>query len=191
MDPTSMMQGGMTLVGLGTSIYGMLGASKEASNVASAQQQIGQDEIAQNALRQQQMTLNFHRQSMENLRNTQKSVAMNRAAATNQGSQFGSGLAGGTAGAIDSGGLNQLNASQNFMLGNKMFNLDNSIDQLRMSVASDYSKMNTYQGISQLGSAITQSSGSFSRLAGNFGGTTGVNPDSAYGQSFYGASIYS
>jgi len=165
-----MMQAGIQIAGLATSIFGQHGASQSAGQIAHIQQTIGQIEIQQNALREQQMTLSSQRQQTENLRNVQRARAAGLATAVGQGAQYGSGLAGAQGAASSQGAYNALGFSQNYSIGQQMFGLDSQIDQYRMQLAGLQGQMNTNQGISMLGSDITRAAQPATSVLGSFGG---------------------
>src|SRR5258706_2000925 len=114
MDPLTL---GIGAIGLGLQIFG--GAKQASDTSALAQKsyainsQITGLEGQVNDQRRQAMELSARRQQLEIFRNTQRARAQGLAAATNQGAQFGSGLAGGQAQATDEGLFNIAGVNQN------------------------------------------------------------------------------
>jgi len=181
MDPLSIAFMG---VGLATSIFGGMGQSdvaKQQAQVAKQQAALSADEAQQemgiNTQKQQAMELDANRRLMENFRNVQKTKAMNLAAATNQGAQFSSGFAGGQAGAQDQGNVNALGINQNLQIGRAIGVFNNNISQDRIKNAALGGQMADLQGqsakykaISNIGSTIMGSAGTFGNVAGAAGG---------------------
>lgn len=194
------------LVGLGSSIFGSASSAGSASQysqqanalnsqIYGVQQQEAQTEESVNAQKQQQMVLNNRRQQLENVRNTQRARATNLAAGVSDGAQFGSGLQGGQAAATDQGGVNALGLSQNLMIGNNLFSLDNTLDQQKLAVTGLQSQLGQLTGNYQatqaqnsaytsIGSSISKSAPLFGNLStlvgkggggGNFSGTPGAS----------------
>jgi len=128
------------------------------------------------------MQLNARRNSLEQFRNTQRMAARATAAATTQGAQFGSGLAGGLGQVTAQGAYNVAGLNQNLEIGENIFGLDRTISGEKLQLAklqSDYGVTSaTNQGFSSLGSSLMSLSGPASRLVqgGNpFGNASGVN----------------
>lgn len=182
MDPISASIGA---IGLATSIYGMMGASKAASQASGIQNEILGQEQQENNIRQQAVHVQAQRQQIQNVRNTQRMQAMNKVAATNQGAQFGSGLAGGEAGAAAAGGWNQLGISNSLQSADQTFALDSSINTLKQQLGNVDTTMATDKGIQGLGSQIMGSASSIGRLAGMGGGGSGGGSPSISDQAIY------
>lgn len=155
---------GIGIGGLALSAIGQEEQSKAQSAVYQADVNTAQLEIQVNEQRRQQMQLNYQRQNMENLRNVQKAQAMGKAAAVQGGAQFGSGLAGGQAQEAAQGAGTTRDLSQNFQIGNKMFDLDNQIDQQKIAKANAESQANKASGLMSLGGDITKGAGSIAQL---------------------------
>lgn len=163
MDPISASVGA---IGLATSIFGMVGASKAASQATAIQGDILGQEQQENNIRQQAVSNQYQRSQIQNVRNVQRTQAMNKAAATNQGAQFGSGLAGGQAGAAAAGGWNAEGASNAFQSANQTFAIDASITGLKQQLNTVQSTEATDKGIESLGGGIMGSASSIGRLFG-------------------------
>lgn len=173
-------------------LFGGLGGasvSKQQSqlNAQSAQisGQVSADEGKINEQKKMQVGLEAQRAQLENFRNVQKAQAHNLNTATQQGAQFGSGLAGGQAEAQDQGGVNALGIGQNLEISNNIFGIDADISSKRVQMANLQSQSAqlggdaaTYQGISSLGGALVKAGptiGSFSQnIFSGFGGGTGT-----------------
>lgn len=188
MDPISAITGITALAGMGMSAAGMFGGRSAASAISNDQNQILQGEEQENNLRQTAMNLSAKRQLIQQSRNTQRARAQGLATAVNQGGQFGSGYAGGQGQAAAQGAWNQLGITQNQQIGNQIFGVDDSIDQLKMSMGTSMTQMSNAQGLMGLGGAITGASGTLGKLGGNMfgspsgGGTSGTDPTySSYG----------
>jgi hypothetical protein len=150
--------------GLALSAIGQEQQSKAQSAVYQSDINTASLEMQVNEQRRQQMNLNFRRQSIENLRNVQKTQAQGMAAAVAGGAQFGSGAKGGQAQAAAQGGWNMESLSQNFQIGNQMFNLDNQIDQQKIAKAQAETAASKASGIASLGGDITKGAGNIAQL---------------------------
>jgi hypothetical protein len=105
------------------------------------------------------MTLQSNRSSLEVLRRTQQARAQARAAATNQGAQFGSGLQGGLAQESDQGANNALGLAQNLAIGKNIYNINQAIDQQQTTLANYQTKAATGAGIASAGTGLMQLGG--------------------------------
>jgi hypothetical protein len=155
---------GIGLGGLALSAIGQAQQSKAQGEVYQADINTANLEMQVNAQRQQQMQLNFQRQSIENLRNVQKTQAQGMAAAVAGGAQFGSGAKGGQAQAAAQGAWTMESLSQNLQIGQQMFSLDNQIDQQKIAKAQAESSANKASGIAALGGDITKGAGNIAQL---------------------------
>jgi hypothetical protein len=165
-NPIALMAG---IAGIATSIFGGTEQAKVQKEEAGVSAEIAGYEEQINKQRQIQAQIMYSRQSLENLRNTQKTVAMNKAAAVAGGAQFGSGAAGGVGGAETSGALNQLNLSQDYTIGQNIFGLTSSIDADKIKLAKLGGEAATYGGIASIGQGLTSGAMSLGRLSGGFG----------------------
>lgn len=163
MDPIT---AGIGIVSLGMQLYGGMGASSAAKQASGIQQNIaGLDEQA-NAQRQVAMEVDSRRKSLENFRQTQQTMALAKNNAVGSGSQFGSGYAGGKAQVMDQGLFNEQGINQNLQIGEKLFSIDNQVDEQKKALAGVQSTMATDQGISNFGAALGKSAGTISNIAG-------------------------
>lgn len=195
MDPITIAMGITALVGTGTSMFGALSGKSAASHqaeiagqIAGVEGDVAQQEMAINAQRRQQMVLTAQRQQMQTLRNVQLARSMALSAATNQGAQFGTGLAGGLAQIGGQGANDLLNLNQNFEIGKNVFDLNTKIDEDRMKISSLGGQMADYQGkqanaqgIMNMGSAISGIASPFSRIFGTMFGGGGMPGTGATG----------
>src|SRR5258708_35469573 len=93
----TLIMGASAVFGLGMSLFGTEKSSSAASHEAQITGNIANLQIQENAVRQQAMEMSGRREKIEIARNTQIASARALAGATNQGAQFGSGIAGGQA----------------------------------------------------------------------------------------------
>lgn len=164
MDPISAISGITSLIGIGTSLFGMSGARSASNQMSATENQILGKEEDENKLRQQAMNLSADRQKIQNIRNTQTAIAMGQATAVGQGAQFGSGTAGGRGQAAAQGAWNNLGVSQNQLLGNQIFGVDFGIDELKKQLGSEQTSLSSSQGLMSLGGAIAGSSQKIGQL---------------------------
>lgn len=162
MDPLTL---GIAAVGLGMSLFGGISASEQASKQAQINQQINADEVKVNQQRQQAMVLDASRRQMETFRNTQRARAAGLVAATSQGVNKGSGLAGGQAQATDQGLFNSLGISQNLQIGQNIFGLDNQISGLKSQISASQSSQMTDSAISSFGGDIMKNASTLGNAA--------------------------
>lgn len=179
MDPITL---GIGLVGLGTSIFGGLGASSAAKKEAQVGQEISTVQQAQNDLRQQMMNIQGRRSQLETIRNTQRARAMAVSSAYSQGAQLGSGTQGGVAGVESQGAFGLQGINQNIQAGNQMFGFERQISGYKKQLSGLQSQASTDEGIASLGGALMKSAGSLGNLAGQAGGAA-----SSLGSSIFGA----
>jgi len=178
---------GIAAVGLGMSLFGGLsqaGSSREYAEKSYAiQSQISANENLVNNQREDAMRLNARRNVLEQFRNTQRMAARATAAATTQGAQFGSGLAGGLGQISAQGAYNVQGLSQNLEIGENIFGINRTISGEKLQLAqlqSQYGQTSaTNQGLMSLGSGIMSAGPAVGRLSqgiGNpFGSASGVN----------------
>src|SRR5229473_1311211 len=178
---------GISAIGLGLSLFGgsnQAKASKEyAQQSYAVQRQISANENLVNNQREVAMQVNERCNTLEQFRNTQRLAAQATAAATTQGAQFGSGLAGGLGQISAQGAYNVQGLSQNLEIGENIFGLDRTISGEKLQLAklqSQYGQTSaTNQGLMSLGSGIMSAGPAVGRLSqgiGNpFGSASGVN----------------
>lgn len=138
---------------------------------ASAQQQMVNEQTAaskraENA-REQQMQLDAQRRRRQAVRESLLARSMSLSAGVNQGAQYGTGVAGGMAGAVNQGLENQQGINSGEILGSRIFQANRDyFDATQRGQAG----MAMGQGISAIGGAITNNAGAIGRLGG--GGAT-------------------
>lgn len=152
-------------VGLGMQIFGGMGASEKASQIAGVQAGIAQNEGRINDVRRQQMQFEARRSQLEIFRNAQRARAQGLNAATNQGAQMGSGLQGGQAQATNQGLFNAKGVNQNLAFGENIFGIQGDITKQKMQVSQLGGEMATDQGIASLGSSIFKAGPTIGNIA--------------------------
>jgi hypothetical protein len=165
MDPFTL---GAGIVGLGLQLFGGMGASHKAKEIATLNSQVAQDEQAVNAQKQQQMELSARRQQMEVFRNAQRLRAQATAAAVNQGASFGSGLQGGLSQITDQADFNSLGISQNLQIGENIFGINNDISSKKAQISTLQGQQATDTSLMSLGGALVSNSGTIGRI-GQYG----------------------
>lgn len=154
------------VAGIGIGIAGALGAANAAKKKSGAERAIAGFEMQADQQRRQAMELNASRQSLQTLRNAQQARSISLAAATNQGAQFGSGLAGGQATVSGQAGNSLLGISQNLEIGRNLFNINQNIDAAKMTVADAETQMATDQALMSVGSSLGKGVGAFKNITG-------------------------
>ena len=169
MDPISDILG---VVGLGMSLFGSSKQSDIAEKESAVSRNIAAEEQQQNDLRRQSMEMSSRRSQMENLRNAQRARAQGIAAGTNQGAQFGSGMAGALAQNKAQETWNSQGLGQSLALGRQNFDITAQISQNKMQMASLQGDMASAQAWSSLGGSVMKAApmlGSFGQSAMSFG----------------------
>lgn len=151
MDPIS---AGLQIAGLGLQIFGGMSASHVAKQEASVSQDIAKQEQGINAQKQQQMQLEARRSQLQNFRNAQRLRAQATAAATSQGAQFGTGLAGGLAGVDNTARENVLGINQGMQISQNIFGLNQKISSDKMQLATLEGDKAADQGLMSLGGSL-------------------------------------
>lgn len=160
--------GAGALTSIAGGIFSGITGSEDASKISNIQKQMAGVEIQENETRRNAMELTSRRQSMENVRQAQLARSMSLNAATNQGAQFGSGLAGGQASISGQTNTNQLGVNQNLQLGEKMFDYSGQMDELKMALSDAQSQAATDAGIGKLIGGLGGSMGNIGKLGGLF-----------------------
>jgi hypothetical protein len=156
-DPLSL---GVQGVGLGLEIYGGIQQSKIAKEKAAAEMQQAGLEKQINEVRRQTMETQNRRSQMEQVRRGQIARSMALETGASQGAQFGSAL-GGAAGSISGQiGSNILGMSQALQFGEKTFDLQNEISDIKMTEAKLGSQAAEWAGISAIGGGLMSLGGS-------------------------------
>jgi len=174
MDPISIMMGTVSLIGLGTSIFGGMQQHKGAEQLAAAQKNIVGLEQQEDQVRRTAMEVASRRSQLEVIRRNQQAQSQALATATGQGAQYGSALAGAQASIQGTSLTNLVGLQQNLASGEQMFDINAQISQQRIAEINAQTTMNTGQGLSQLGAGIMGAAGPSSKMFGNlFGGGGG------------------
>lgn len=181
---------GLSLFGLGSNIAGNQESAQEAARQAELSKEISSNEIAINRNKKDAFEIQNRRQQIENIRNTQRARALGLNAATNQGAQLGSGLAGGQAQAVAQGGANATNLSQNAIISNWISSYNDNISALNAQMSESKGRQAAAQGQASLGSSLMSGGRTFGNLlsgagsfsfgnifsgGGNFSGTPGAS----------------
>lgn len=182
MDPITLMFG---LASTALSAFGTFGAMQTANQASQINQQIAGIQVQENTQRQLAMQISARTKSLDALRNTQKASSLALAAGVNQGAQFGSGVAGGQGAAANQGAQNLENIQQNLQIGNALFGMDSTIDNLKGQLSALQSREATYSGISSLGGDLSRVAGPFGNLFQNFFGGSGGGGNSPGASSNY------
>ena len=164
------------LLGLGLSVSGMVGGMGASHDYNEAQKRQVQGEQLVEAQRQQAATLMHERNQMQILRNNQRARSMGLEAATTQGAQQGSGLAGAYGQIRGQSGVDLLGENQNFEIGQNVFGLNAQISQQKIAQANAQQSMQFFQGLGSFGSSITGSARNIGNLTSGFGSTTNAAP---------------
>lgn len=160
------------------SIFGMNSDNEERQKQAQLEMQI-------QAQKRQAMELTARRDQLQNIRNTQiqRSMALN--SATNQGAQFGTGLAGGYGQISGQSVTNAVGIAQNLEIGRNLFDLNEDISYSKMRQADAQTQTSMYAGISSFGNSLMGVSGRLGNLTAGFGNNNQQN----FGVDTYGGQI--
>lgn len=171
---------GLSILGLGLSGAGSLFGASESKKQNQIQQAIYAQEQQANLVRQKAMQLSAHRQNIENIRNVQRQAALATATATNQGAQFGSGLAGGLGQIQAQGAWNAQGINQNLEMGEQMFSINNNISGLKQQLSQSQSNSATYAGLSSFGNSLFGSANTLGNIFNGFGSNNQSNMNWPY-----------
>lgn len=190
MNPIADISAAISLVGLGTSIFGGAQSSSATSSMsrvaqaeADANSRVSGLEQQINGQRHQQMVLDTSRQQLQIIRNTQLARSMAINSASGQGvSAMGSGssgLMGGLGQISGDSGRNIEGINQNLQIGNNIFGFNDQISQQKQLLAQLGGQMAVLQGksaqgqgIASIGGAVTKAADPLSKLMGGFGTDT-------------------
>lgn len=159
------LSAGIGLAGLAISGFGAMKGSQDSAAAAKAQEQIAGLEKQQNAQRQLAMQITGRQQQMQQIRSNQLAQAQATAAATNQGAQFGSGLAGGKASIQGQSEANLTGINQQLDIGNQIFGLDAQVSDQKMAQYKAQSDAATDSGIGALGGMLLKAAPTIAELA--------------------------
>jgi hypothetical protein len=180
MDPISL---GIQAVGFGLSIFGGLGQSKVAGEIADVSRDKAAHEQQINDIKQQQTVLESQRMQIQNVRNIQRQRALATASATSQGAQFGSGFQGGLADVTNQGLFNMQGVNQALQTSFQIYDQNKYITSDNAHIASLQGQSATDQGISSLGGAAIKAGPVIGQLfgGGNSKGLSLFGSPSGYG----------
>ncbi|SRR6266436_3283541 len=145
---------GLEAIGFGLELYGGLQSAKYARQEAQIEKEKLENEQLQDNTRRAAMELSADRQQKEQVRQMQVSRSMQLAAGQASGGQFSSGLAGAQAGTSGQGNVNRLGISQSLQFGEKMFDLNDMLNSLKMSEADIEGKRAGAAGLSSIGGGL-------------------------------------
>lgn len=170
MDPITI---GLMGVGLGMQIFGGMGASEKANQIAGVQAGIAQNEGKINDVRRQQMQFEARRSQLEIFRNAQRARAQGLNASVNQGASQGSGIQGGMAQTKSMGLFNSQGVETNLAYGQNIFGIQGDITKQKMQVSQLGGEMATDQGIASLGGSLFKAGPTIGNIAQGVG-TSGI-----------------
>lgn len=142
------------LAGLGLEIFGGM----QQADYANQESQISQKEIGvqqqQDQVRRSAMELSAGRQQTEQVRQNQMARSMALSSTTASGAQFGSALGGAYGSISGQTNTNLTGISQNLQFGERMFDLNNSLDQLKIQMAGVEGNKASSQGLGAIGAGL-------------------------------------
>ncbi len=150
-------------IGLGISAAGSIMGYTAQQKMVRAQTQASKK--AENS-RQQQMQLEAANQRRQSVREAIVARSMGLAAGTNAGAQYGSGVQAATGQAIAQGAQNQQVTNSSEILGSRVFSANR---QYFNATQKGEAGMAFGQGLSALGGALVNNSGTIDRLGTYFG----------------------
>jgi hypothetical protein len=159
------------VAGIAMTLFGGSQESKAQKEEAAVSAEIAGFERQINEQKRLQAGILYQRQTLENIRAAQMASHKSRAAAVNQGAQFGSGAGAGERQAGAEAAFNQSGLAQNYVIGQKIFGLTDQIDEDKMKLASLGGDAATGAGIASMGGALTSGAMALGRLTGGFGAT--------------------
>lgn len=170
-----MLELGLAAGGMLLSLMGQAKSSTAASGHFGLEKDNAQQELNINNEKRKAMEIDARRRNLEIVRNNQKARSLAQTSATASGAQFGSGLQGAYGGIAGQSETNLLGVNQNLEIGRNIFGFDTKISQNRIADAGYQSDMNSGQGMSQLGGAITNSAGKLGQMGSSLGNGFGNN----------------
>jgi len=154
--------GGLAFQALGAyeSYQAQQGYYQSQKNIAQLEQQANEQnwDLAQ---------LNFRRSQLESLRRAQQTRSIAEASAVGSGAQFGSGAKGAQAGITADEERNLLGISQNWQIGAKLFDINQSISGQKIAAANYQEKASMWGGLGSLGGNLASSSQNLGQLFPN------------------------
>lgn len=162
MDPLTIA----SIIGMGLSAVGSFMGTQASSAASGIHQKIAGLEEDVNQQHRKAMEIDARRRQMDIIRTNQQKQALGMAAATNQGAQFGSGVAGGQAGIAGQSETNLVGVNQSLDIGRSIFGIDSQINEQRKQLASVETSSATASGVSALGSDLFKAAGPLQNLFG-------------------------
>ena len=159
-----------TLVGGGLQIVGAIGAYQAQQGYYQSQKNQADLEDQANQQNWNLAKLNFSRAQLQSLRNAQQSRSVAEASAVGSGAQYGSGAKGAQASITSQETNNLLGISQNWQVGQNLFDINQSISTQKKAAANYQQQASFWQGIGSVGGAI---SGQGNNLKALFPGSQG------------------
>lgn len=156
---------GIGLAGLGLDIFETQQQSQYQQQVTQANINIAGIQEKENQQRQLAMQINARRQQTQQIRQAQLARSQGLASATNQGAQFGSGLAGGQAQVTGEAAYNLEGISQNLQISDTLFDLSNQQSQQEIAKFQAQSQANTASGFASIGQDIFKAAGPLAQFA--------------------------
>lgn len=176
----------VSAVGLGMNILGGSQQSEIAHQTAEASSDAARQEMGINAEKQRAMEIAGRRQQLEIIRNGQRARALAENNATNQGAQFGSGLAGGLAQISADTNYNMAGVDLGLMSGRTIAGFNDKISQDKIKIAQLGGDAASAAGLQSLGGSVLKAGptigslmglgfGGGSNRSGNYSGTPGAS----------------
>ena len=131
---------------------------------------MAQTQIQENDLRRTAMETMTRRQQMQNIRQTQMARSMALTTASSQGGQFGSGLQGAFGSIAGQSNTNQANLIGNLAMGEKMFDLSNTMSSEEMMLSQAQAGAASDAAFGKLLGGIGSSMGDLGKIGSSFGG---------------------
>lgn len=171
MDPISAITGAISLIGIGTSLFGTAKNTGLYNQENTDQKQILGYQEQENQVQQEYANYTNQRQQLENLRNGQRSAAAGVATAAAQGAYSagvgGSGVYGGQGDIAGNVGWANDALNVKYGFGSQISGLQNNISNTQMDLSNINSQINTNQGITNAGNAITKAAGPLGSILGS------------------------
>jgi len=159
-----MFEGIIGLAGLGMQLFGGFGASKAAAEQAHYMEEAAYHERLQDQAKKEQMVLEAERQRRDIVRKNIAAHSMALTAATSNGNQEGSVLAGAYGGIQEQTSGSMLALNQNVELGTKVFQEGQEANKMYAAAGQAKAEQANDMALSSLGGALMGSAGTISRV---------------------------
>jgi hypothetical protein len=170
MDPISI---GLSVVGLGISLFGASQQANNAKHQAAVSMDIAHQEMGINSEKQKAMELNARRQQLETYRNMQRARAQATQAAVNQGASQGSGLQGGLGQIASQGLFNLVGINSALETGRNIAGYNDAISQDKIKMAQLGGEAADAQMITSIGGSIMKVGPTVGPMFSGFGNLFG------------------